>query len=125
MKDAKEKLNYLKWLVDKKCEGPAVDRFQFCIGLSESHAGFYEDNEESEAEHLINATRISETAVMYSQANGLVRELTYLDLLLTYQTLTYSRLRELERSSTSYRVRRLVLRTQHIRKALRGGRKAL
>ena len=108
-KDAKEKLNYLKWLIDKKYEGPAVDRVSLLHWIVGTHMrGFYEDNEESEAEHLINATRISETAVMYSQANGLVKELIYLDLLLT---LSNSYLLEVEGirggGSTSYRVRSL------------------
>ena len=57
---------------------------------------------------LINATRISETAVMYSQGNGLVEGLTYLDLLLT---LSNSYMLEVEGirvgGSTSYIIRRL------------------
>ena len=108
-KDAKEKLNFLKWLVDKKYEGPALDRVSLLHWIVGTHMrGFYEDSEESEAEHLINATRISETAVMYSQANGLVEGLTYLDLLVT---LSNSYMLEVEGirggGSTSYRIRRL------------------
>ena len=108
-KDAKEKLNYLKWLVDNKHEGTAIDRVSLLRWIVETHVrGFYEDEEESEAEHLINATVISEKAVIYSQVNGLAEELTYLDLLLK---LSNSYLLEAEGikggGSTSYRLRRL------------------
>ena len=73
-KDAKEKLSYFKWLVDKKYDGSAADRVDLLHWIVGTHMrGFYEDDEQSEAEHLINATKISEVAVMYSQANKLVK----------------------------------------------------
>jgi len=108
-KDAKEKLSYFKWLVDKKYDGSAADRvdlLQWIVGIH--MRGFYEDDEQSEAEHLINATQISEVAVIYSQANSLAEFPSYLNLLLT---LSNSYLLEVEGirggGSTSHRLRRL------------------
>ena len=108
-KDAKEKLSYFKWLVDKKYDGSAADRVDLLRWIVGTHMrGFYEDDEQSEAEHLINATTISEVAVMYSQANKLAEFPSYLNLLLT---LSKAYLLEVEGirggGSTSHRLRRL------------------